>query len=111
MTTIQWVHLFHILIVGSLFLYLGIQQTRIPSWMYPVLLSLGFLIIGYHSYLAYTRMQKGQPVWINWIHIFLIGPILVYIGFYKERTSRRFFEILLMLAFASIGYHGYYLFF
>ena len=27
-----------------------------------------------------------------------------------EKTARKFFEILLMLGFASIGYHLYYLF-
>jgi hypothetical protein len=27
----------------------------------------------------------------------------------KEKTQRFWFEILLMLGFASIGYHGYYL--
>ena len=110
MTSLQIVHLFHILIVGSLFLYVGIQQTHIPFWLYPILLALGVIIIGYHSYLAYVRIQKGISAWINYIHILLIGPVLVYIGIKKENTPRRFFEILLMLGFASIGYHSYYLF-
>lgn len=44
------------------------------------------------------------------IHVFIIGPLLVYIGYNGEKTTRTIFEILLMLAFASIGYHLYYLF-
>ncbi len=34
----------------------------------------------------------------------------VYIGYNGDKTARKFFEILLMLGFASIGYHSYYLF-
>ena len=110
MNKLALVHLFHILIVGSLFLYIGIKKTEIPLWMYPTLVILGIIIILYHSYLIYVRTKKGIPAWINYIHVFLIGPLLVYIGIYKTHTKRRFFEILLMLGFASIGYHGYYLF-
>jgi hypothetical protein len=36
--------------------------------------------------------------------------LLIYIGYNGDKTARKFFEILLMLGFASIGYHGYYLF-
>ena len=31
------VHLFHIIIVGGLFLYVGIYKTNIPKTMFPVL--------------------------------------------------------------------------
>jgi hypothetical protein len=33
----------------------------------------------------------------------------MYIGYNAEKTERRFFELLLMLGFAAIGYHGYYI--
>jgi hypothetical protein len=36
--------------------------------------------------------------------------LLVYIGYQGLETSRKFFEMLLMLGMASIGYHGYYLY-
>jgi len=39
----------------------------------------------------------------------VVGPILVYIGLMKKETPFKAFEIVLMLAFASLGYHGYYL--
>ena len=81
-----------------------------PSILFPILLGLGVVIIIYHIYKAYRYMKADKPYWVNLIHIILIGPLLVYIGYNKEDTSRRYFEILLMLGFASIGYHGYYLF-
>jgi hypothetical protein len=99
------VHLFHIIIVGSLFLYVGIKREKIPQIMYPFLLGLGIFVILYHIYKA----SQSKTPWINYIHIFLIGPLLVYIGYMNKETSRKYYEILLMFGFAAIGYHGYYM--
>ena len=109
MNTETLVHLFHILIVGSLFLYVGITREKIPSLMFPILLAFGAVILVYHIYKLYNYMKAEKPYWVNLIHILLVGPLLVYIGYNRENTSRRYFELLLMLGFASIGYHGYYL--
>ena len=106
----SFVHLFHILIVGSLFLYVGIERTNIPSFMFPLLLGLGVIVILYHMFKVYTYMKQGRGYWVNLIHILLVGPLLVYIGYNGEKTARLYFELLLMLGFASIGYHGYYMF-
>ena len=103
------VHLFHILIVGSLFLYVGINKTDIPKIMFPILLGLGIVIILYHMYKAYNNIQHGKGFWANLIHIILVGPLLIYIGYHGAKTSRLYFELLLMLGFAAIGYHGYYM--
>ena len=104
-----FVHLFHILFVGSLFLYVGIMKTNISYIMYPFLLLLGIIIILYHGFKVYTKLKDGKNPWVNYIHIFIVGPLLIYIGLNKEKTQRFYFEILLMLGFAAIGYHGYYL--
>jgi hypothetical protein len=103
------IHLFHIFFVGPLFLYVGIKSTSIPKIMFPFLLGLGVFVMVYHFYLAYKKTIAGQSAWINYIHALIIGPLLVYIGYYGTETSRKFFEILLMLGMAAIGYHGYYL--
>jgi hypothetical protein len=103
------VHLFHVLIIGSLFLYVGIQRTNIPTFMFPVLLGLGVIVIFYHIFKVYTYMKLGKGYWVNLIHILLVGPLLVYIGYNGEKTRRLYFELLLMLGFAAIGYHGYYM--
>jgi uncharacterized membrane protein SirB2 len=98
-------HLFHILIAGTLFLYVGIRQTKIPEFMYTVLLISGIVVFLYHSFRIYT---KANP-WVNYIHVFVVAPLLLYVGLYKKKTERRYFEIMLMLGFAAIGYHAYYL--
>ncbi len=99
------VGLFHVLIVASLFLYVGIRRTEIPAFMFPLLLGLGAVIIPYHAYKASVK-KSG---WVNYIHIFLVGPILMYIGYNGVETERKFFELVLMMGFAALGYHGYYL--
>jgi len=102
-----FVRLFHVLIVGTLFLYVGINREKIYKPLFNILLFLGFFIIFYHLYKIFNA---GKGIWVNLIHVFIIGPLLVYIGYNGEKTTRKFFEILLMLGFASIGYHLYYLF-
>ena len=103
-----YVHLFHILIVGTLFLYVGIKSTNVPSFMYPILLTLGIIIVFYHAYKTYLKVSAGKNPWVNLFHIFVVGPLLIYIGYNKQMTPRQAYEFLLMLGFASIGYHGYY---
>jgi Na+-transporting methylmalonyl-CoA/oxaloacetate decarboxylase beta subunit len=103
-----YVHLFHILIVGTLFLYVGIKSTNTPAFMYPILLTLGFIIVFYHAYKTYLKVSSGKNPWVNLFHIFVVGPLLIYIGYNKQLTPRQAYEFLLMLGFAAIGYHGYY---
>lgn len=105
-----FVRLFHIVIVGGLFLYVGINREKIAKPIFTILLFLGFLIVFYHLYKIYGYLNADKGIWINLIHVIIIGPLLVYIGYTGEKTTRKFFEILLMLGFASIGYHLYYLF-
>ena len=101
------IHIFHVLVVGSLFLYVGIYREKVYKPLFTILLFLGFIVIFYHLYKIFNI---GKSVWVNLIHIFIVGPLLVYIGYSGEKTTRKFFEVLLMLGFASIGYHLYYLF-
>ena len=101
-----FVHLAHILVFSTFLGYIGIQQTTMPKFLYTIILATGIIVILYHIYKSLYK----KDAWINYIHILIVGPLLVYIGWNKEETQRKFFEIVLMLAFASLGYHGYYLF-
>jgi peptidoglycan/LPS O-acetylase OafA/YrhL len=110
MNSLQLVHLFHIFIVGGLFLYVGINREKIYKPLFSVLFYLGLVIIFYHLYKIYGYLKANKGIWVNLIHVFIVGPLLIYIGYNGEKTTRKFFELLLMLGFASIGYHLYYLF-
>ena len=98
---------FHLVFVGALFLYVGMYRDSVCPLTYYVLFGLGAIIILYHLYKLW--LKKGLNGWVNWIHVLLIGPLLIYIGYNREKTARLFYEITLMLGFAAIGYHGYYL--
>lgn len=104
-----FVHLFHILFVTSLFLYVGTQRTNIPKFFYPFLLGVAVVIFLYHGYKTYIKLSSHMNPWVNLIHMLIIAPTLFVIGINKEQTPRFYFEILLMLGFASLGYHGYYM--
>lgn len=103
------VHLFHIIIVGGLFFYVGIKRDTLNPIWFNILFYLGLFIIVYHLFKVYNYLLADKPIWVNVIHILLVGPLVAYIGYYGKETSRKYFEMLLMLGFASIGYHLYYL--
>ncbi len=104
MSELTIIHLAHILIFSSLLFYVGIVGTKMPSFMFPLLIVIGLGVLGYHIYKA---LSMPKYAWANYIHIFLVAPLLVLIGFYGKETSYVFFQYCLMLAFASFGYHAY----
>jgi hypothetical protein len=101
--------LLHLFGIGPLFIYVGIYRETVPDYVFQLLGVTGFLILGYHAFRAYTLLKDNKSAWVNWIHIFLIAPLLLLIGYLKKDTSRRYFEMMLMLGFSAIGYHGFYL--
>ena len=101
--------LFHIIFVAPLLLWVGIKRDSVPEWTYTLLLILGAGILAYHIFRAVGKLSEGKSAWINWIHILLVAPMFLVIGWKGKETPRRFFEILMMLGFAALGYHSYHL--
>lgn len=102
-------NLYHVFGIGPLFIYVGIYRETVPDSIFQLLGVLGFVLIGYHALRAYSLLKENKSAWVNWIHIFLIAPLLLLLGYLKKDASRRYFEMMLMLGFAAIGYHGFYL--
>ena len=102
--------LFHIAIAAPFLIYVGIQGTKAPTWVYWVIGLLVVGMVGYHGFRAFQKIADGRSAWINWIHLLLVVPILAWIAVKGKETERRAFEMLLMLGFAAFGYHAYYLF-
>ncbi len=102
------INLFHILFVAPLFLWVGSQRDAVPQHFYWILFGLGMVVLVYHAYKTNARFQSGSPlVWINLIHFLLIGPLLIYIGWYQKDTPRGAYELLLLSGFGALGYHLY----
>ena len=100
---------FHALFVGPGLLYVGFAPDSIPDNVYNGIFITGAIILVYHAFKAYIKLKDNKSAWINWIHIFLVAPLLMIIGYLKKGASRRYFEMLLLLGFAATGYHGFYL--
>ncbi len=102
------IYLFHILIVSPLFLYVGFARNDVPDFVFLLLGVLAAVILIYHAYQAWSKLSEGKSAWVNWIHILLIVPLLAVLARYKKEASRRYFEMLLLLGFSALGYHGLY---
>jgi hypothetical protein len=103
-------HVFHLAVVGPAFLYVGLaNKETLPDYVFHALLTVGLIVLAYHVYRAYTKFTESKSAWVNLIHIFLIAPLLLWIGYMKKDAGRKYFEMLMMLGFAAMGYHGLYL--
>lgn len=99
-------NIFHIFIVSPALLAIGLMKSNTPNWAYTALLVTGLIVFAYHLYKFMIRVGHGSPyVWVNAIHVFLVAPVLIYVG-YKQKDALRFsYELLLLLGFSSLGYH------
>ena len=109
MTTYIQKNIFHVAVVAPLLIFVGLYRDKTPDWTFNLLGLLGAIILLYHSYRAYEKLKDGQSAWVNWIHILLVAPLLLILGYLKKDANRRYFEMLLLLGFAALGYHGLYL--
>jgi hypothetical protein len=102
MNTHTLLHLAHLLILGPFLLYIGVG--------YPIPLSvvviIGAFVILYQAFKTYQKYTAGDALWVNLFHVIVVGPALVAYGWSGARFAR---ELILMLGFAAIGYHGYYM--
>jgi len=98
--------IFHIFIIVPFLGYIFIQRAATPDYIYNILFFLGLFILVYHTYKALLRYTSMSPLlWVNLIHIFIIAPLLVYIGYFGKKTNRAAYELLGLITFAAFGYH------
>ena len=100
--------LFHILFVAPLFLSVGFMRASSPDWLFRHIFMLGLVILAYHLYRLFLRINaKSAYMWVNLIHVLLIAPALIYVGYTGKTTGRPMYEVLIMLGFSAGGYHVY----
>jgi len=97
---------FHIIFIIPLLLYVGFQRAATPDWVYTVLFGLGIFVLGYHGMKSIARFYAKSPMlWVNLIHVLIVAPLLIWIGYFAKKTERPAYEMLLMTGFAALGYH------
>ena len=90
----------HLVFIAPPLLYIGLMRSATPLWAFQALLLAGLFILLYH---VSRYMKTGS--YINIIHILIIAPVLIAIGWKARNTPRSLYEILLMITFALIGWH------
>jgi hypothetical protein len=102
--------LFHIFAVVPFFLYIALNRANTPYTVYQVAFVVGVVITLYHAYKSILKFKAGsQSLWVNLIHTFFFGPLLIYIGLMKEQTPRAAYELLAISGFGAGGYHIYHM--
>jgi hypothetical protein len=102
------ISLFHVLFVGPLLLYVGMSKGDLSNVALWSILVVGIGVGLFHlSKVITLGLTRG---WIYALHAFIFAPLIVYVGALGKNSFIAAFSVLKMLAFATIGYHGLYLF-
>jgi len=96
-------NLVHIVIFFPLFYYVYVSRDSLSNEVKYLLLLLAAMGILFH---LYKVVSVDKMKWIYLIHLIIVFPILLYIG-YGDKTPRYIFELLLIVAFGMLGYHSY----
>lgn len=100
----------HIFFIAPLFLAVGFLRGATPDWLYWILLAMGIVVFVYHGWKAVIRWLAGSGlIWISLIHVLLIAPLLIYVGYMKKNTERFAYELMMLAGFGALGYHSYVL--
>jgi hypothetical protein len=100
--------LLHVVVIVPFLLYVGFNRAATPEWMYSVLFGVGLISLIYHAYMGFSRLIARSPAaWKNLIHVFLVAPLMIWIGYYAKRTERPAYDMLLVLSFGALGFHLY----
>jgi hypothetical protein len=103
--------LFHILFVVPLLYAIYRYRDRLTYCNCRALLVLSLGGILYHISRLNQRLKENRnsSTWINLLHILIVFPLLFVISINCKEKPRYLFELVLMLSFAALGYHLYYL--
>ena len=108
MDTYLLIGILHVVVIVPFLLWVGFNRAATPDWVYHVLFGSGMLIILYHGFKAIGRYFAKSPVlWVNLFHVFLVAPLLLWIGYHEKKTERPAYDMLLIAAFGAFGYHLY----
>jgi hypothetical protein len=93
-------HLLHVL-AGLYLLFISIKQP-VHVVFYYIILVVALYALLYHAYNFIITLQI-----LYLFHLIIIIPILLTVGILQSKTPEYIFDILLFIAFGTIGFHGY----
>ena len=96
------ISLFHIFIVAPLLIYVGVKQN-LSHTFYQFLYYLGIGIILLHLFKSIKKLPR--VAYINYLHVLLFGPLLVYVGYHERNTPWFVYDIIEFLGVLALFYH------
>jgi len=104
------VSIIHVFIIVPFLLYCVSKGNSMSVYVKYALLLTGAYVMLFHGYKILTNSLNLSVIRIiNWIHLIIIGPLLIYIGYTAPNTRANYFDYLGIIAYAALVYHGYYL--
>ena len=94
----EYVRLMHILVLGPLFIYMGMSKAYTLAGVMAVLIIMKWV---WHTF-------STKKISLEWtlFHIFVIGGLLIVYTTVKKKPTARFIRAMLIaLGFGAIGYH------
>jgi hypothetical protein len=96
------ISVFHIFIVAPLLIYVGVKQN-LSHTFYQFLSYLGIGVILFHLFKSIKKIPR--IAYINYLHVLLFGPLLVYIGYNERKTPLIMYDIVEFLGVLALFYH------
>lgn len=96
------ISIFHIFIVAPLLIYVGVKQN-LSHTFYQFLYYLGIGIILLHLFKSIKKLPK--LAYINYLHVLLFGPLLVYVGYHERNTPWFVYDIIEFIGVLALFYH------
>ncbi len=96
------ISLFHIFIVAPLIIYVGVKQN-LSHTFYQFLYYLGIGVILFHLFKSIKKIPRFA--YINYLHVLLFGPLLVYIGYNQRNTPLIMYDVIEFLGVLALFYH------
>lgn len=96
--------IYHSFIIGPLLIYIGGKKEKANKKIKDLFVLLAILAIIYHIEIIYKKQFTNSA--INFIHIFFIAPLLIYIS-KKEKKTNEEYNIIMIIGLVITFYFLY----
>ena len=86
--------IYHGFIIGPLLIYIGGKKEKANKKIKDLFILLALLAIIYHIEIIYRKRLTNSA--INFIHIFIMAPLLLYIGIKEDKTDEEYNIIMII---------------
>ena len=100
------VNLWHVLMHGPLFYYIGENKKNSADIYFNAILILG-LCLPFVIRLPSSKINNYHKI-INYMHLIIFMPLLIYIGMKGKKLPEYYFPIMKILGISIIAIHLYY---